>query len=357
MARDRVTRRDFLRDSALVAAGAAAGLGLGRHPALGADVPDEVKRTRSYNPAMEYRRLGKTGLRVSAVCLGGHWKRIDKVLAKGDKDAFAANRRAVVHHCLDLGINYVDACMDSEILAYAKALGGRREEMYFGYSWHCWEPRAREWRTAAKLIQGFEEGLKRAGLEYADLWRITMYERGSRHTDAEADEMAKALDLARKQGKARFTGFSSHDRPWIEKLIRTYPDQVQAVCTPYTAASMERPTDSLFETVRKFDVGIFGIKPFASNSLFKGDSSPESPTAEEDDRRARLAIRYILSNPAVTAPIPGLISTHQVDNMAAAVKERRELDLKEKAELRRAAREMMANLPPDYQWLKDWQYV
>ena len=29
---------------------------------------------------MEYRRLGKTGLWVSAVCLGGHWKRVDKVI-------------------------------------------------------------------------------------------------------------------------------------------------------------------------------------------------------------------------------------------------------------------------------------
>jgi hypothetical protein len=351
-----VTRRGFLRTSA-AAAGAAAGLGLSGHAALGADPPAEVQKTRSYRPGMEYRRLGKTGLWVSAVCLGGHWKRIDKVLATGERDALAANRRQVIHHCLDVGINYVDACMDSEILAYAKALGSRREEIYFGYSWHCWEPRAKEWRTADKLLQGFEEGLKRAGLEYADLWRITMHERGSRHTDAEADEMAKALDRARRQGKCRFTGFSSHDRPWIERLIRTYPGQVQAVCTPYTAASMELPADSLFETVRKFDVGIFGIKPFASNSLFQGDGSPDGPYAEADDERARLAVRYILSNPAITAPIPGLISVHQVDNMVAAVKERRELDRREKARLERAAEEMLANLPPEYQWLKDWQYV
>jgi hypothetical protein len=104
-------------------------------------------------------------------------------------------------------------------------------------------------------------------------------------------------------------------------------------------------------------MGVFGIKPFASNSLFKGDSSPGNPHAEEDDRRARLAIRYILFNPAITAPIPGLISRDQVDNMARAVKERRELDLKEKAELDRASEMMWANLPANYQWLKDWKYV
>ncbi|HUT33302.1 MAG TPA: hypothetical protein VNE39_07480, partial [Planctomycetota bacterium] len=107
----------------------------------------------------------------------------------------------------------------------------------------------------------------------------------------------------------------------------------------------------------KCDVGVFGIKPFASNSLFKGDSSAGSPQAAEDDKRARLAIRYILGNAAITAPIPGLISLHQVDNIVQAVKERRKLDRAERAELKQATDEMWANLPEGYQWLKDWQHV
>jgi len=70
-----------------------------------------------------------------------------------------------------------------------------------------------------------------------------------------------------------------------------------------------------------------------------------------------MAIRYILCNPAITAPIPGLINTHQVDNVVAAIKERRELDKEEKAELKQAATEMWARLPEDYQWLKEWENV
>ena len=97
--------------------------------------------------------------------------------------------------------------------------------------------------------------------------------------------------------------------------------------------------------MKKHDVGWFGIKPFASNSLFKGDSTPGNPHAEEDNRLARLAIRYILCNPAITAPIPGLITIEQVDNMALAVEERRELDKEEKAELDRAMDRAWANLP------------
>ena len=75
------------------------------------------------------------------------------------------------------------------------------------------------------------------------------------------------------------------------------------------------------------------------------------------DRLARLAIRYILCNPAITAPIPGLITVEQVDNMALAIAERRELDQQERADLKRAMDRAWANLPSQYQWLKNWEYV
>jgi predicted aldo/keto reductase-like oxidoreductase len=132
---------------------------------------------------------------------------------------------------------------------------------------------------------------------------------------------------------------------------------LQVVVTPYTAKSKVLPKDSVFNAIIKNDVGFFGIKPFAGTSLFKGDSSPDSPTREEDDRLARLAIRYILNNPAIAAPIPGMINSHQVDNVAKAVKERRELDAAEAKELEQAMDEAWARLPADYQWLKDWEYV
>ena len=173
-------------------------------------------------------------------------------------------------------------------------------------------------------------------------------------------------------------------------MISEFPEQMEVILTPYTAKTAELPRKgqpvvvwdeegdnyvsverremgpdkvaellpgSLFESIRKNDVGVFGIKPFAGVHLFKGDSSPNSPDAEEDDRRARLAIRYILGNPAVTAPIPGMINRHQVDNLVRAIKERRDLDPKERAELRKAGDEAWAKLPEEYQWLKKWEYV
>ena len=130
------------------------------------------------------------------------------------------------------------------------------------------------------------------------------------------------------------------------------------ICTPYTAKTkIVEDQDGLWAAMKKLDVGWFGIKPFASNSLFKGTSKPGDPYEEEDNRLARLAIRYILCNPAITAPIPGMITQEQVDNAALAVAERRELDAKERVELENAMDRAWANLPYHYQWLKDWEYV
>jgi len=52
-----------------------------------------------------------------------------------------------------------------------------------------------------------------------------------------------------------------------------------------------------------------------------------------------------------------MITPAQVDNVALAVKERRELDQEEKAELDRAMERAWANLPYHYRWLKDWEHV
>jgi predicted aldo/keto reductase-like oxidoreductase len=133
---------------------------------------------------------------------------------------------------------------------------------------------------------------------------------------------------------------------------------MEIILTPYTAKTKVVTDETgLWSAIQKHDVGWFGIKPFASNSVFKGDSSPDSPHFEEDNRIARLAIRYILCNPAITAPIPGMISTQQVDNIALAVKERRVLDVEEQADLERVMDRAWVNLPDHYQWLKDWEYV
>lgn len=361
-----LTRRQFVRDGAAAAAGMAAGLGVAGCQT--AQVGMAIKKTRSYNPQMQYRPLGKTGLHISQVCLGGHWKRVNMMapnsfeggnwLGANIKDeGFVKNRHDVVSRCIERGINYIDACTKQEVLAYSEALRGRRDKMHLGFSWYQEEMRNANFRTTDKLLGTLDKGMREAKLDYVDLWRITMHEQSGQHSEGEVAEMMGALEKARKQGKARLTGFSSHDRPHIKKLIETYPEIVQVVVTPYTAKSKVVEDDTgLWGTIKRYGVGWFGIKPFSGTHLFKGDSSPNSEHAASDDKLANMAIRYILCNDAITAPIPGLINQHQVDNIADAAVQG-PLDIEEAKELEQAMDHAWANLGADYEWLKNWEYV
>ena len=334
----KVSRRQFMRDSAVAVAGVAVGLGaVGQsNKAVGGALVNTSK-ILNYNPNMEYRRQGKTNLMVSAVCLGGH---------SGSRQA---ERNEIVSRAIDVGINYIDACTRGEVIRDSKALKGRRDKMYLALS-HCGkEARETEYRTTKKLMEVLDGLLKESNQEYTDLWRITCYEPGGRHSFNTSCEIVGALEKAKKQGKARFIGFSTHDRKWIKFMIEYFP-QIDCVCFPFTTMSKRAPKDSVFETLKKQDVGAFGIKPFAAGSLFsRGDQT-------EKDRRARLAIRYILNTNTVI-PIPGMNSIHYLNNVAKAVMERRQLDIKEKAELDNVNKQAMAALPSNYQWLKNWQYV
>ncbi|MDT8302164.1 MAG: aldo/keto reductase [Sedimentisphaerales bacterium] len=328
----RVSRRKFMRDGAIAAAGVAVGIGVNTVGAKSVD----TSKILNYNPNMEYHRQGKTNLMVSAVCLGGHSR------SKQEE------RNKIVSRAIDIGINYIDACTKGEVIRDAKALEGRRDKMYLALS-HCGkETRNENYRTSKKLLESLDEVLQASNQEYTDLWRITCFEPGGRHSFNTACEMMEALEKAKKQGKARFIGFSTHDRRWIKFMIEYFP-QIDCICFPFTTMSKRAQTDSVFEALKKLDVGVFGIKPFAAGSLFTRDR-------EENFKRARLAIRYILHSNTVI-PIPGLNDIEHVDNVAKAVMERRQLDLKETAELDNVNREAWAKLPGNYQWLKNWEYV
>ncbi|MDD4870046.1 MAG: aldo/keto reductase [Kiritimatiellae bacterium] len=402
MSNNNITRRNFVKASALAAAGAALAWTPTYTVYAGNPTKEKTTGILNYNEQMEYRRGGKTNLMFSAVCLGGHWKRVDAVLpsafqVKGgwntvnlENTSFYKNRYDVVTRCIERGINFVDACTMGEGIAYSHALKGRRDKMYLGFSNYVREPQtllpktSKEEMEVGRLLTilktELDDSLKQMGTDYVDIWRISCGAVSSHFTESNMDEICEALAWAKKEGRARFTGVASHDRVHLKKWIQRNPNELEVVLTPYTAKSQMtdgkigkveegQPSsntivdknvsweDSLWHALQKNNIAWFGIKPFASNALFKGDSSLNSPHKEEDDKLARLIIRSILNNPAITAPIPGMISPEQVDNVALAVRQRRELDAKEQASLDAGLNRAFANLPPHYQWLRDWGYV
>ena len=336
-------RRDFLR--------AAAGAAL-LPPLAPALPPPDPRKTRSYNPDMEYRPLGRTGLMISSISIGGHRKRIP---FKTNSEEFRRNRRDVMNACLDRGINYVDACSAGEVMVYAEAVKDRREEVFMGFDWTLGRDPAIA-GSLDRMKQGLDEGLKKSGLDYVDLWRVTLREQTTQNSEREIETVMAALEWGKKTGKSRFTGIATHHRPWIAAAVAKYP-QIEVVVTPYSAGSKEKPSGSMFDALRKLNVGMIGIKPFASGNLFSNRGTPDSPTRQDDDQRARMALRYVLCSDVLSASIPGLITVDQVKNAAAAVRERRQFEKAEIARYEKLTAAMWQRLPEDYTWLRNWEWV
>ena len=114
------TRRDFLRTTSAAVVGAAAvSIASGAKPA-------KKQKILNHNPKMGYRRLGKTELMISEVSLGGHGGRKPE------------DRIPVLDKAVELGINYIDTNMASEVALYGKAMAkakvGTRDKFIIGFA-------------------------------------------------------------------------------------------------------------------------------------------------------------------------------------------------------------------------------
>jgi aryl-alcohol dehydrogenase-like predicted oxidoreductase len=339
----------------------------------------------NYNPNMGYRRLGKTGLVISEVSLGGHWK--DR---KGDRywDEFAdeevpgdvvENRIEVINACISAGINYLDIGTSAECLAYGVALKGRRDKMIIGADDHKLTARKPENCKVDKLMFDIDQCCRRLQTDYIDIWRVKadMY---GRSIDAHVEAIIETFQKAHKAGKVRYLGISSHRRPWLQHVIETF-DEVQVVSFPCTARAREKSrgpekgnieevsagydadiTQSIFQSVREREIGVVGVKPFLGGNLFVSYGKERFPIthtgSKEEHDLARLTLQCILANEAITATIPGLTTVHEVENAVRASYERR---LGPTEAQRRWVWEMTeqqwAALGQEYAWLRDWELV
>jgi aryl-alcohol dehydrogenase-like predicted oxidoreductase len=334
---------------------------------------------------MGYRRLGKTGLMISEVSLGGHWK--DR---RGDRywDEFAdekvptdviENRTEVIDACIDAGVNYLDIGTSAECLAYGVVLKGRRDKMIIGADDYKLTARKPENCKVDKLMFDIEQCCRRLQTDYIDIWRVKadMY---GQSTDAHVEAIIETFQKAHKAGKVRYLGISSHRRPWLQHVIETF-DEVQVVSFPCTAITKEKSkgprkdnieevsagydadiTQSIFQSIREHDVGLVTIKPFLGGNLFKSYGKEKFPVtgagSKEEHDLARLTLKCILTNGAITTTIPGLTTVHELENAVLASYTRHVGQTRaDKDWLVRITEKRWATLPQEYTWLRDWKLV
>jgi predicted aldo/keto reductase-like oxidoreductase len=383
MSDDRVSRRDFIRNTSLVAAGTVAGaLARGAHADKSSSASGKIL---NHNEKMHYRRMGKTNLMVSEVSLGGHWKdrgggRYWDHFASEEVPAdVGKNRTEVISTCIDVGINYLDITTAAECLSYGVALKGRRDKMYVGADIHNLGPRGSDRCNVKDQTHNVDECLRLLQTDYLDIWRPQAKMDGS-NTDAEVEVLIETFEKLHKAGKVRHLGMSSHSRPWFEHVINKYPEFEMLIfpCSAKTKQKGEVPTkdsveevnpghgsdqtQSIFQTVREKDVGVVTIKPYFGGSLFESCGKVKFPVmgvgSKEENDLARLTLQCILANEAITAAVPGLSTVYEVENAARASYTRPlGQTAAEKEWLTRITDERWAKLPEEYVWLRDWEVV
>jgi aryl-alcohol dehydrogenase-like predicted oxidoreductase len=274
-------RRNFIKNVGVVSIGGAAILQSDRRLASSPN-DDLTSSITTVAGEIPRRPLGKTGLTVSAIGLGGH--HLGDLKTVGE----AVN---LVHEAVDAGINFFDNCWEyhngkSEDWL-GRGLKGRRDKAVL-MTKVC--THGRDSKLAMKML---EESLRRLQTDHLDVWQIHAI---SFDNDPELaykqDGVIEALDQAKRQGKVRFVGFSGHKDPSFHLKMVTMGyqfDTCQLPLNPFDAHFFSFQQQVLPELNRR------GIAPLGMKSMSgSGDAIKKGViTAEE-------SLRFAMSLPVAT---------------------------------------------------------
>ena len=229
------------------------------------------------------REFGRTGVKISALGLGGHH------LGDPDDEKVALD---IVSQAIDGGVTFFDNCWEyhrgkcEEWLG--RALQGRRDKVFL-MTKVCTHG-----RDKALAMRMLEESLRRLQTDHLDLWQVhgVVFENDT-ELFIRPNGAAEALELAKKQGKVRFVGFTGHKDPNVHlAMLRTnFPfDSVQMALNPFDATfefSFER---LVLPELHRRGIAPLGMKPICGTAapVKKGVVSAEE------------MLRYAMSLPVAT---------------------------------------------------------
>jgi aryl-alcohol dehydrogenase-like predicted oxidoreductase len=299
---------------------------------------------------MEYRTLGRTGVKVSPLCLGammfGAW---------GNTDHDESIR--IIHRALDAGINFIDTADvysrgESEEIVGKALAGGRRDNVILATKVHGTmgdDPNqfgnSRRW-----IIREVEDSLRRLGTDWIDLYQIHRPE-----ADTDIEETLGALSDLVHAGKVRYIGSSTFppsqiveaqwasERRGLERFVCEQP--------PYSILVREVENDVL-PTCRRHGMGVIPWSPLAGGWLTGryrlGQDVPQSHRAERIPSRydmslpgnqrkleaadalgrlaeearvslVEMALAFVIRHPAVTAAIIGPRTIEHLESQLTAL--------------------------------------
>ena len=301
---------------------------------------------------MDYIRLGRTGLKVSRLCLGcmsyGEPERGNHPWSLGE-----AQSQPFLKKALDLGINFFDTAnvysdgSSEEIVGRALLEYATRDDVVIATKVHG---RMRPGPNGAGLsrkaiLSEIDRSLKRLGTDHVDLYQIHRWDYAT-----PIEETLEALHDVVKAGKARYIGASSMFAWQFAQALATSERHGWtrfATMQPYVNLLYREEEREMLPLCKAEGIGVIPWSPLARGRLTR-DWDAASARAETDefgrglyaktadaDRkvvealtavaakrgvpRAHVALAWVLAKPAITAPIIGATKVSQLDDAVAAL--------------------------------------
>lgn len=303
---------------------------------------------------MTYVRLGRTGLKVSELCLGmmtyGSKKWREWVLEEEESRPFI--KRAV-----EAGINFFDTA-DMYSLGESEVLTGkllrefqpRREELVIATKVYNAMSDAPNDRGLSRkhIMASIDASLKRLGVEYVDLYQTHRFDK-----DTPIEETCEALDAVVRAGKALYIGASSMYAWQFQKMLqfqeRNGLARFVTMQNHYNLVYREEEREMIPLCLDQ-GVGCIPWSPlargFLSGTRKRGDGKTETVRAKTDDlghnmyyrdadfdivdrvveiatergvKPAQVALAWVMARPGVSAPIIGASKPYQLEDALAAV--------------------------------------
>ena len=232
---------------------------------------------------MEYRILGKTGLKISRLGLGGI--PIQKIDARGTKK--------LIFELAEAGVNFIDTArgytVSEEYLGFA--LEGIRERFVLATKSTA--------RTKDAMAKDIDISLKNLRTDYIDLYQLHNPGPKDLETVMAPGGALEALCEAKAAGKIGHIGITLHSAELFRKALEL--PFVETIMFPYNI--VETQGEEMIAQCAEKNIGFICMKPLAGGAI-------------ED---ATVAMRFIVSNPAVTVVIPGMADSAEIEqNISAA---------------------------------------
>jgi len=256
---------------------------------------------------LQYRALGKTGLRVSALGLGA------MRLPMKDGHVVTDEALKMIHRAFELGVNLIDTavyyCNHESEITVGKALKGWREKIIVSTKNDYRGNNPKEWKAV------LDQSLHRLGVGYIDIYnfhsiKLEKIQEWQKLPRSPIDEM----NIAKEKGLIRHIGFSCHDTP--ANMIRLLDTGLfESLILQYNL--LDRTNESVIAHAGERGIGIIAMGPVAGGKLAY-PSPPlkrfiETPVTSAAD----LALRFVLSNHNVSVALSGMSTVEMVESNAA----------------------------------------